>query len=1015
MTLEEAYKVLEINNNSSEEEIKTAYKKLAKKYHPDFYQNNPLAELAEEKLKEINEAYEFLQKESKKNNYSNSSENNKLWKFTYWKDGRLFALNKDFKGYTGPHTEESTIYIKVGNYKNGFKDGVWTVYSTLNKRKLYTENLNEGILEGERVHYFSTKDISIIENYKNGLKHGEEKHFGMLENEQTFLVKKMEWKYGKLLHFIEYSDNEEKIKKYEDNNNFKTKERDIYYTEEGLKCGNGILIYDTGIIEDIFWSKGTLNYFSTKKFKDNEEIKKCFYSMGYTREKKFLRRLNKISFDDIKYIPYINNLKINMTEHEYLFYKNLNYLKSTSLMTLLPFADTGDTYQRIENWYNEITDFMLSKIHEIEFDRGDYNDYECNKDTHINFEIIKEDKPENFIPKFRKRKIEIGMSNILDKIYLDLDKNPNIKSHCEKITTEIIELFINTFYRYSSKEYDFTYGTTLVGGDILNDMYWINLFSTTASNKFIPDNLMLFLNYIFKNTLTGSLINIYFGMLYNFNELIREEIKKITENIENEVWIDTYYFMEDLKKLFKVENLNNILETLDFLLEEDLEEEFIPENLYNLANKCRMLKTIINKKNSIFNIFVKNKKNFNYKIKKFEEEIIKLRELEIENSIKRYEEMVSKLELKNFKIEINKDSNNFKNIKNKTLFLGALDPKTLNENQFKRLSQLKDLYNFTIEKNKIYCNNLNRMEIELEENTKRLEQAKKEKLITMIIFIPGITYFVLKMFGLLFGIGALIGTPIILSSIFSSVQENCQKNIKDLKTLIKQAKNIIDTSDVIISRLKPFYEIFNKTEKDNSKIENEKKESNVENTKSKSKFLRLILIVIFILGLLYFPFKNKIMQYSSGVILEPIPRITNEKILNTDFFETNLQFNEYLPSNFKQISKDNFIRYGIYKKDNEFIESIVYSLSTEIGDYEYYLSCSRDGIISFVVYSYDIDGNGSIIDIPNMENPKEIYQNNKMVTTLSAEQRKVLKNSKKVIKMFKEFSKVNKKEFDFGI
>ena len=39
----------------TEEEIKKVYKELAKKYHPDLYQNNPLAELAEEKLKEIKE------------------------------------------------------------------------------------------------------------------------------------------------------------------------------------------------------------------------------------------------------------------------------------------------------------------------------------------------------------------------------------------------------------------------------------------------------------------------------------------------------------------------------------------------------------------------------------------------------------------------------------------------------------------------------------------------------------------------------------------------------------------------------------------------------------------------------------------------------------------------------------------------------------------------------------------------------------------------------------------------
>ena len=56
------YEVLGIKPNASEAEIKAAYKALVKKYHPDKYQNNPLADLAEEKLQEINEAYDILMK-----------------------------------------------------------------------------------------------------------------------------------------------------------------------------------------------------------------------------------------------------------------------------------------------------------------------------------------------------------------------------------------------------------------------------------------------------------------------------------------------------------------------------------------------------------------------------------------------------------------------------------------------------------------------------------------------------------------------------------------------------------------------------------------------------------------------------------------------------------------------------------------------------------------------------------------------------------------------------------------
>lgn len=58
--MSDPYKVLGVDKNASQDEIKKAYRKLAKKYHPDNYANNPLSELAEEKFKEINEAYEAL-------------------------------------------------------------------------------------------------------------------------------------------------------------------------------------------------------------------------------------------------------------------------------------------------------------------------------------------------------------------------------------------------------------------------------------------------------------------------------------------------------------------------------------------------------------------------------------------------------------------------------------------------------------------------------------------------------------------------------------------------------------------------------------------------------------------------------------------------------------------------------------------------------------------------------------------------------------------------------------------
>jgi len=54
------YEVLGLKPGATEEEIKAAYRELVKKYHPDRYMDNPLNDLAEEKMREINEAYETL-------------------------------------------------------------------------------------------------------------------------------------------------------------------------------------------------------------------------------------------------------------------------------------------------------------------------------------------------------------------------------------------------------------------------------------------------------------------------------------------------------------------------------------------------------------------------------------------------------------------------------------------------------------------------------------------------------------------------------------------------------------------------------------------------------------------------------------------------------------------------------------------------------------------------------------------------------------------------------------------
>jgi hypothetical protein len=72
--MSDPYKILGVSPDASDEDIKKAYRQLARKYHPDKYRDSDLADLASEKMKEVNAAYEEIKK-MRENGTAHSSGN----------------------------------------------------------------------------------------------------------------------------------------------------------------------------------------------------------------------------------------------------------------------------------------------------------------------------------------------------------------------------------------------------------------------------------------------------------------------------------------------------------------------------------------------------------------------------------------------------------------------------------------------------------------------------------------------------------------------------------------------------------------------------------------------------------------------------------------------------------------------------------------------------------------------------------------------------------------------------
>ena len=133
--MKDYYKSLELRFGATSTDIKTAYRRLAKKYHPDLHFGN---KLFEEKFKEINEAYSILNDKAKKDIYDINYQKSKYRQSTNNNSSNSTNNSEKKEQKQEPNSEPKTKYQnttkeKPKNMINDFTN----IFNTIYKNKLY--------------------------------------------------------------------------------------------------------------------------------------------------------------------------------------------------------------------------------------------------------------------------------------------------------------------------------------------------------------------------------------------------------------------------------------------------------------------------------------------------------------------------------------------------------------------------------------------------------------------------------------------------------------------------------------------------------------------------------------------------------------------------------------------------------------------------------------------------------------------------------------------------------------
>ena len=129
------YSILGISRDASDEEVKKAYRKMSRKYHPDANIDNPNKEQAEEKFKQVQQAYEQIMKEREQGaGYGNYGSNN------YGGFGGFSGqADSGYQDEESMRRQAAANYIQSGHYREAMnvlqslsqRNGQWYYLSSM--------------------------------------------------------------------------------------------------------------------------------------------------------------------------------------------------------------------------------------------------------------------------------------------------------------------------------------------------------------------------------------------------------------------------------------------------------------------------------------------------------------------------------------------------------------------------------------------------------------------------------------------------------------------------------------------------------------------------------------------------------------------------------------------------------------------------------------------------------------------------------------------------------------------